>query len=132
MIDYSVKGKVSGIRQRYQVTFPAPDKVVINYQSVVTGPNTIVGIVGAPGDGDQWYPLPNKQYNGTALKMDIAGVEVDPPTEASKPPVDDVKPVSEIITPGKDWTPRATWEDSLHEYKVMWREKAIAGIRGHL
>ena len=124
VIDYSVKGKASGIRQRYQVVFLAPDKVVINYKSVVTGPNTVVGIVGAPGDGDQWYPLANHQYNGTALMIDIAGAGVEPITEGQKPPVDDVKPVeSPIINPGTDWTPRATWEDSLHEYKVVWRAK---------
>lgn len=69
------------------MAFPEPDKVVINYWSVVTGPGTIVGCMAAPGDGDQWRPLPGHPYRDTALMIDLASVEMEPVIESEPEPI---------------------------------------------
>lgn len=115
VIEFNAIHLYTGLRQRWQYVFPLKQHniIIVNYRSVVTGHNTIVGAVGEPGTGDQWYPLETHQYRNTAILIDTNAEATD---EVTLPNVD---------TPYEPDQPPAIKEwgdiDSRYEYRIQRR-----------
>jgi len=87
IIEFNAIHKYTHLRQRFQYVFPLKEhnKIIVNYRSVTTGANTIIGAVANPGTGDQWEPLAYHAYHNTAVMIDTA-VDIET-TPTIDPPV---------------------------------------------
>ena len=113
IVNFNALSLYNGSRQQFQVIFDTKkhNEVKVQYKSVLTGYNTIVGAVGESYTGEQWYPLENHKYHNTALLINT-NVKV----EKTEPIIEEESIVED---PSFDWTTDWQWEDINYVYRVQ-------------
>ena len=131
IVHFYALGLYSKVKQQFQVVFDPKkhNEVLIQYKSVFTGYNTIVGAICEPGNAEQWYPLENHQYRNKAILINtFAEVGEESPSVESpieKPP-GVYGPIDEPIkvAPAEnEWSVLYKWNDTITEYLIQRRRK---------
>lgn len=127
VITFSAIHLYTGDRQRWQYVFPLKEhnKIIVNYRSVVTGVNTIIGAVGKSGTGDQWVPLENHDYKNKAVEIDTnadAGEELPPDDVViDEPPVDPDPDIDPVV----DWKTSYSWHNAGDNYEYRLQQRWV-------
>ena len=134
VINFRVIDKYSNVAQRWQYVFPLAqkNKIIVNYLSVVTSYDTVVGACGAPDDADQWVPLQNHAYKYVAILIDTnASADKEDKPPAVYGPIDEPDEPPVVITDTDDteviWIDGPEFEfeveGDLNFYRIQRRAK---------